>query len=129
MAGEESARFEIHNITDLVSGSRIPPILGGIDPNSGEKGVSVEELLEQDPSLAYRTVGWLTEHYKIISVLKARTRNQTTNGMGGGTMEQTFIWYEQYPLLGCDNSLPPWPVVRLFLNIFGGKSGGVRGAG
>jgi RHS repeat-associated protein len=117
-------RFQVHNRTTLESGTRIPPIFGGVDPKGAEAAFSVEELLQANPSLASQSLGSIMDSYPIISILESKTRRKTTgplNGLleleGGGTMRQTFIWREQYPLLGCFDWLPPWPIVLQFLTI------------
>jgi len=92
--GVRKVRFQIDNTTDLASGSRIPGILGGTS-----EGISVEELISARPDLRTKSIGSIIESNPIVSILKARTREQTTGLAGGGTMEQTFTWCERSPLL------------------------------
>lgn len=67
----------------------------------------MEELIEQYPSLRNESIGSLIRNYPIVSILKTRTREQTTGLEGGGRMDQTFIWCERYPLISvCGTSLP-----------------------
>jgi len=112
----DKIRFEIYNETELASGSRIPPILGGVHP--GEKGVSVEEVLESNPGLATEPLYVIIALNPIVSILEAKSQSETIGLEGGGAMEQTFIWCEKYPLLdfGCTFFLPPWPAVLPFLS-------------
>ena len=109
--------WRVHNQTDLASGSRIPPLIGGVPVEQKEKGVSVEEVLETHPWYwQYKSIAAIIEEFDIISVLKAKTRDETGGFLGtegGGNMEQTFRWREQY--FGCD--LWPWPAINTVLRI------------
>jgi hypothetical protein len=97
--GFDKLRFEVRNQTDLASGSRIPPILGGASVEDAEEAWSVEEILEWKPEASNWQQRRLVEEYPVISILKAKTREHTGGFLGiegGGNMRQTFIWYESY---------------------------------
>lgn len=89
------ARFRIYNDTQLSSGTRIPPLFGGIHPSLAASGDTVEGLVRADPSLASVSLASLLRTHDIISILDIRTRAQT-QGLheGGGTLEQYYIWQE-----------------------------------
>ena len=113
-SGSGRIKYQVHNDTTLESGTRIPPILGGVDPLLGENAMSIEEIIWQNPGLANQTVTELMDDYPVISVLESKKRGQTSLLEGGGTMEQTFTWYERYdPCL----MRYPWPAVLEFLVI------------
>jgi RHS repeat-associated protein len=116
------ARFQIDNDTDLASGTRIPQILGGADPNSPH-ATTVEDVISQEPHLAHRPLWWIMETRPIVSILNPRPRGSDLL-LGGGTMHQTFEWCESYPLFGCVRFLPPWPSVVPFLNVRTCSGGG-----
>jgi hypothetical protein len=113
----DKIKFEINNETELASGTRIPPILGGVDPSERE-GTSVEEVLKSNPSLETAPLYFIMATNPIISILEYRTRSETTGLEGGGAMRQTFTWREKYPLIdfGCTFFLPPGPTVLPFLS-------------
>ena len=100
-------RFTIHNETELRSGTRIPEIFGGVNPEEADRAFSIEELIQANPTLALETVARLVETYDVISVLRIQTRQQTTFLEGGGFVEQTFTWREEV----FDCVVPPWPIV------------------
>lgn len=128
--GVDRARFEITNQTDLASGSRIPPLMGGVEVHDIDKlnAVYVEDLITDNPSLGSKHLAWIVQHYDVISILHPRTRDETEGLQGGGTMRQTFIWYEAYPLLGCIRWLPPWPPAWINIEDYQGGDGGGGGA-
>jgi hypothetical protein len=115
----DRVHYKIHNQTDLASGSRIPPLLGGVPVEWAGKGRSVEEVLDAGPwHWRFRPLWSIVDEFPIISILKAKTRDQTGGFLdleGGGDMEQTFFWKEQF--FGCD--LPPWPAIQSVLKIEG----------
>jgi RHS repeat-associated protein len=94
--GTNSIQFEVTNRTDLESGTRIPPILGGIDPLNAEQGLSIEEIIRENPLLLGESVFTLIENYPVISILDKKSRDATSLLGGGGTMWQTFKWHERY---------------------------------
>jgi hypothetical protein len=105
--GTNSIQFEVTNRTDLESGSRIPPILGGIDPLNAEQGLSIEEIIRQNPLLLGASVFTIIENYPVISILDKKTRGTTSGLGGGGTMWQSFKWHERYDK--CSIEQYPWP--------------------
>jgi RHS repeat-associated protein len=115
----ERVHYKIHNQTDLASGSRIPPLMGGVPVERDEEGISVEDVLEVGPWDWHSRPLWsIVDEFPIISILRPKTRDETGGFLdleGGGTMEQTFFWKEQF--FGCD--LPPWPAIRSVLEISG----------
>jgi RHS repeat-associated protein len=106
--------FEVHNKTSLESGTRIPPQLGG---TQGGNAKSVEEVLETHPYWwRFRSIVYIMGHFDIKSILKSKTRDETGGFLGregGGDMQQTFRWREQYFECG----LPAWPAIRSVLRI------------
>jgi len=78
-------RFWVKNETNLASGTRNPGVF---------EGVSLEEIMA-NPDLA---------SLDIVSVLKPKTRAETVDPEGGGTMYQIFLWYEPYQT-GCSHPL------------------------
>jgi RHS repeat-associated protein len=120
--GFDKVRFEIRNETDLASGTRIPPILGGAPVEDASEAFSVEEILEWYPEISSWTLGQIMEQYPIISILSPKTREQTGGFLdleGGGTMKQTFIWFEPYSMLGCWSAFVPCPALDPFWRIEG----------
>jgi len=93
--------FTIKNVTELSSGTRIPPILGGVHPKDVDSAVTVEQIVRRKPLLGRVPVISLIQIYPIISILDIQTREQTTGFGGGGTVSQTFVWDEQLSLV-CD---------------------------
>jgi hypothetical protein len=93
------------------------PNLGGVPLDKREEGISVEEVLETHPWYwKFKSIAAIMMEHKIISVLKAKTRDETGGFLGtegGGNMEQTFRWKEPY--FGCD--LLPWPAIKNVLRI------------
>ena len=65
------------------------------------------------PELLGGVVETVISQYNVISVLKAKTRTETTGDEGGGKMNQTFTWSENY--LDCSDSI--WPLYLQFLDI------------
>jgi hypothetical protein len=112
--GSDRVAFWIHNVTDLASGSRIPPFLGGVDPATAANGTSVEKVLEQYPLLWFAPLPTIIDFFPVISILEPRLREETGGFLdleGGGTMEQIFVWQEQYFPCG----LPSWPEIQMEL--------------
>ena len=108
-----SGRYEwtVKNRTDLESGTRIPPVWGGADPEAAER-ISLEELVWQNPSLLAKPLWWVLKHYPIISILRPRERAQTLDCsvcLGGGTMRQEFHWVEEYLLPCAEWDWNNWP--------------------
>ena len=106
-SGSDEVRFLVDNETELASGTRIPPILGGVLPTSAEAR-SVEEVIEEYPLLWLAPLSTIIDFFPIISILKPQTREETSGLEGGGTMEQVFVWREQYFACG----LPSWPQIQ-----------------
>jgi hypothetical protein len=108
--------FWVHNVTDLASGSRIPPILGGVDPATAASWTSVEEVLEQYPLLWFAPLTTIIDFFPVISILEPKTREETGGFLdlkGGGEMQQVFVWQEQY--FACE--LPSWPEIQSKLEL------------
>ena len=99
--------FWISNDTERASGSHF---IGRFEPYY--QG-SLEELVKLRPELRGRVVETVTSQYNVISVLKAKTRSETTGDEGCGKMTQTFTWSENN--LGCLDSI--WLLYLPFLNI------------
>jgi len=64
---------------------------------------SVEELLEKNPSLKdtpIQLIMWGENlggpEYRLISILKSKTRSETKGFEGGGNLFMTFAWKETY---------------------------------
>ena len=108
-------KFVVTNQTDLESGTRIPPILGGVDLSNAKQGLSIEEIIRDNPLLFNESLSTLIEQYPVISVLDPKSRAETSFGGGGGTMQQTFTWYEKYD--ECTIEQYPWPVYLNYLVI------------
>ena len=72
---------------------------------------SLETLVSQEPQLdgAFLLELVQSNHYPIISILEAKTREETSDvaAEGGNNFEQTFTWAEPY--LAQFEALPPWP--------------------
>ena len=113
--GQHRVKFVVHNVTDLESGTRLPPIIGGTPTYEAGNATSIEELIWENPLLAVETVATLLENNPVISVLSPRTREQTSFLTGGGDMVQTFTWFERYD--PCVVERYPWPAVLNFLVI------------
>jgi RHS repeat-associated protein len=115
-SSSDKVRFWIHNATELASGSRIPPILGGVDPNVTKDWTSVEKILEENPLLWPAPLMTIIDFYPVLSILEPRLREETGGFLdleGGGTMEQIFVWQEQSFACG----LPSWPGIQSELEI------------
>jgi RHS repeat-associated protein len=91
--GEERVGFRIDNDTTLASGShfafRFPD----------EYTDNVEDLIapSKRPELANRPLSEIvrdTERYKLISILRSRTKEETKGSQGGGNLYQTYMWTE-----------------------------------
>jgi hypothetical protein len=110
ISGDRS-KFTVHNRTDLSSGthflSRFPPEEERTNP------LSLEKVIDEDTSLANQPAAWVLRNKDIVSVLKVQRRDQTFNGMGGGILDQTFVWTERNL---CDLYLV-WPQYLRFLDI------------
>lgn len=98
--------FTIENRTDLASGTHLPLRF----PDAGYTA-SLEMLVAQEPQLADAYLLELVQSNKfpIISVLEAKSRQETRDEVdeGGGNLHQTFTWSEPY-LTNFDD-LPTWP--------------------
>ena len=98
--------FTIENQTDLASGTHVPLRF----PDAGYTH-SLEALVAQEPHLADAFLLELVQsnRYPIISILEAKSRQETRDAAdeGGGNMQQTFTWSEPY--LSDFEELPPWP--------------------
>ena len=108
--------FRIQNVTDLASGSRIPPILGGVDPNVRRDWTSVEKVLEEHPFLWPAPLMTIVDFFPVLSILEPKTREETGGFLGlegGGEMKQVFVWQEQY--FAC--ALPSWPQIQSELEL------------
>jgi len=103
-------KFVITNRTDRSSGSHIP---GRFPP---EYNWYLDTLVQQSPELASAPAIPFILAYSVVSVLSPKSRAETVDPEGGGTMWQTFTWEERYPVLGC-SGLMPWPNVLQFLVI------------
>jgi hypothetical protein len=105
--------FRIDNDTTIESGTHI----GGRYPYQGFRQ-SVEALIEQRPDLAntplYEIINNPVE-YKVVSILKSRSREQTKGSFGGGNMYQTFTWTEKRD--ECLANHLPWEVHAFMLDI------------
>ncbi len=83
--------FRIDNDTTLASGSHIV----GRFESEGFRD-DVETLIDQDPSLTNKPLYEILRDektYKVISILKRRTREESP--AGGGNLYQTFTWTER----------------------------------
>lgn len=102
----DRVRFTVANQTDLASGTHLPLRF----PDAGYTQ-SLETLLAQEPQLedAFLLEVVQSNRYPIISILEAKTREETRDAVaeGGGNFEQTFTWTEPY--LAEFEALPPWP--------------------
>jgi hypothetical protein len=98
--------FTVENQTDLASGTHLPLRF----PDAGYTQ-SLEGLVAEKPQLADAFLMELLQsnRYPIISVLEAKSRDETREAVaeGGGNLRQTFTWSEPY-LTGIE-ALPPWP--------------------
>ena len=112
-----SVRVLITDEKELRSATRIGPSLGGARVNQANEALSIEEILELRPELAQYSVGELLKMFegKVISILKIRSRDDTTGFMGGGLLVQHFTW-EENNLEDCHKTYP-WPTVLLHLEI------------
>ena len=112
-----SVRVLITDEKELRSATRIGPSLGGARVNQANESLSIEEILELQPELAQYSVGELLKMFegKVISILKIRSRDDTTGLMGGGLLVQHFTW-EENNLEDCHKTYP-WPTVLLHLEI------------
>jgi len=103
-------KFSVTNYTGRASGSHFP--------GRFEEEETLESLVAQHPELASERAVSVILSNPVISVLYDRPRSRTYGSMGGGTVQQTFMWLEPYPLMGCTNWLPPWPLVLEYLEIY-----------
>ena len=83
--------FRIDNNTNLESGTHV----AGRYPKDGFIN-SVEELLDKGDingdDLLYDVIN---SPYRVLSILEPRTRDDTPNPLGGGTLYQTYTWTEK----------------------------------
>lgn len=96
--------FLVDNQTDRASGTHIP-----LRYETEGYQHSLETLVNQDPALgkAYLLEVIQSNRYPLISLLDAKTRQQTQGEEGGGVFRQTFRWSERYLPYAAD--LPDWP--------------------
>jgi hypothetical protein len=91
--GDGRVKFNVDNITHLASGThflkRFPPDDQKTNP------LSLEQVIDEYPALGYSEAMEVLRNENIVSVLKPQRRDQTTNGMGGGNLYQTFTWTEK----------------------------------
>lgn len=98
-----TVRFQVDNVTDLSSGTRISAEFGG---------VSLE---------AYRQNPTAYQDRPLLSILEEKPRHETIDPEGGGTMRQTFVWEERYvSWAGCLNWFPPFPIGLMFVEMVEG---------
>lgn len=100
--------FRITNDTELRSGTRVPPILGGVHPSQEASATTVEDIIAANPFLASVPLPIIIATNPVISVLSMKRRDETRGLEGGGTMKQVFEWKEQHPFK-CD----PLPLALL----------------
>jgi len=120
--------FRVDNRTDLESGTHI----AGRFP--GDKyGGSVEELLANGDitgsTLLTEAINKEVNGKKVVSILRFQTRQQTSDPLGGGGMEQTYTWtedrndcfwwldYTHYITSSTtvhSESIKPWPDYQLY---------------
>lgn len=102
----DRVHFTVENQTDLASGTHLPLRF----PDAGYTE-SLETLVAQEPQLAdaYLLELVQSDSYPIISVLEAKSRQETREDAdeGGGNFRQTFTWSEPY--LANFDDLPTWP--------------------
>jgi hypothetical protein len=107
-------KFRLYNRTDRSSGTHIPGRF------QTEYTLFLENLVENNPTLAQETALPFILTNNVISILRPKSRIETRDWAdppeGGGTMRQTFTWYE--PFLGCYEWALPWPIVLLFLDVY-----------
>jgi RHS repeat-associated protein len=116
--GLGGVRFVVRNRTDLASGTHWP----GRFPPAGEEQnpLSLERLIDEHPELANHSDWDLLYHYRdangnpIVAILNPKRREQTEGYQGGGRMQQTFTWTEEYD---CNLANIPWPAVTKYLRI------------
>jgi len=106
------AKFVVTNYTERASGSHFP---GRFKP---EYDQYLENIVQQNPELASEPAISFIRSNPVIAVLYPRSRSKTPGSMGGGTVQQTFMWLEPYPLMECANWLLPWPLVLKYLEIY-----------
>jgi RHS repeat-associated protein len=96
--------FTIMNDTELSSGTRIPPILGGVHPSEEDSAFTIKELIRSQPILGFMPVISIIQLYPVISILDVKEREETSGLQGGGLITQTFQWHEQLSL-ACNPSV------------------------
>lgn len=96
----------IHNTTDLSSGTHFP------GRSAVEYNKTLEEILHDHPYLKEEPLSMVVNQYPVISILSARTREQTKGTTGGGNMDQIILWSEKK--LTCTAQKLPWPVYLFF---------------
>jgi RHS repeat-associated protein len=87
---ENKVGFRIDNRTDLESGTHI----AGRFPGGGYHG-SVEELLARGEIKGGDLLFDVIHRNNVISILQIRTRQETSNPLGGGNLEQVYTWTEE----------------------------------
>jgi RHS repeat-associated protein len=102
--------FRIDNSTDLASGTHI---VGRFDDNYHG---SVEELIHDGVIDENKPLSDVVREHNVISILSARTRDETSDPLGGGNLYQTYTWIEKRSacpeLLWLDYIKLPEPEVR-----------------
>jgi hypothetical protein len=91
--GNDRVGFRIDNDVTLESGSHIA---GRFRPEYYD---TVEDLISRRPDLENVPLAaliWNPEHYKLISILGRRTKEETEGSQGGGDLYQTFTWTERH---------------------------------
>jgi hypothetical protein len=96
--------FKIENQTDRSSGTHIPTRFA----DNGYH-LSLETLVTENPDLEEAFLLELLQSgkYPVISLLQAKSRQDTQGSTGGGDFHQTFEWSESY--LPHGSQLPNWP--------------------
>jgi len=94
--GGDRVGFRIDNDMTLESGSHIRGRF-----RDDEYFDSVEDLISpaRRPDLADKPLAVLIgdpEHYRLISILGRRTKEETEGSQGGGNLYQTFTWTERH---------------------------------
>jgi hypothetical protein len=80
--------FRIDNDTTLSSGSHIAL------RHERDYPYNVEELIDKNESLKNKPLAQFFREYKVVSILRNRTRGET-GGQGGGNLYQTDTWAEK----------------------------------
>jgi RHS repeat-associated protein len=112
-AGNNRVRFHVENRTDLASGTHF---IGRFPPEGQEENpLSLEKFIAGNSVLQNQSAASVLSDESIVSVLKPQRRDETTNGMGGGNLYQTYSWTEDN-LQFC-NTFLLWPFYLDQINI------------